>query len=511
MVDRRGTGPKSSEPAYNVFRIENTHLTNDAEIERFRADALQGISSDTEILQIDSVYPIDIDYSPLATCLELREVSINGPGRILKRSGKEKQRKKRIDLSLINMDKLQKMCIEIGIGVGEIDLDLTNLDRAIRLDELSLSKHTRGERIIPSLAASPRIKKVTLLLNNPTNIDFLVGNRSIEDIDITGMRNKSFDIGEINRCESLKNLRMQFINPATTDINLSQLSEVDSLETLRYAGPNPFKDTSRWIPLKSLRLLYIINTSPMSSIDLSPIAYAEELRTVSLAGISSKEIDFTPLKDNNSVEELVIFGHIDVEKIVVSGPRTLKQLGIHGFPKDEGSTRTIRETTRSDLHIDLKGLSGCSNLERLSLYSNPRVRELDLAPLRDLKSLRTLNLTTYSSRMFEYHDLQPLEDCDSLETLILDPTKPYDYDDEEVEWWHIDISSLFLMKNLQNVSIYMQSPDYKRDFVTVDGITTSSDICQTSGKQPPLRASRSKVPESLRTPSWSRQYKIRWY
>ncbi|MHA1957732.1 MAG: hypothetical protein ACXADL_06250 [Candidatus Thorarchaeota archaeon] len=512
MVDRRGTGPESSEPAHNVFRIENTHLTNDIEIERFRADALQGISPDTEILQIDDVYPMDIDYSPLATCRKLREVSIKGSGWRLKLSNKEKYGEKTIDLSPINMDNLQKLHLDIGIGMSEIELDLTNLDKATKLEELSLRYHSE-DLIIPNLTPCNEIKKATLHLNNPSNIDFLVGNTSIEDIDITGMWNKSFDLGEINKCESLKKLRIRFFKPETPDISFSRLSEVDSLETLRYSGPDPSKNKSRWIPLKSLRRLHII--SPISNIDLSSITDAEELKTVFLAGISSEEIDLTPLKDNNSIEELVIYGYRNfyphqVKNIVLSGPRTLKQLAIHTIPEDKISPLTSRRASRSPLHFDLKGLSECKDLERLSLHSNPRVQHLDLSPLRNLKRLKTLNLSTYSARV-EDTDLRPLEECDSLQTLVFNLPEPSIDDEEYADIHIIDVTSLFMIQGLENVSIRESKTDYKRDFVTNDGITTSSDMCLTKGAQPVLHAELARVPESLRTPSWSRHYKIKWY
>jgi hypothetical protein len=512
MVDRRGTGPKSSEPAHNAFRIENIHLTNDAEIERFRADALRGISPDTEILQIDDVYPIDIDYSPLATCQKLREVSIMGANRVLQLSTKEKYRKKTIDLSSINMDKLQKLYIDVGIAVDDIEIDLTNIDKAIKLEELFLS-HYSVDLIIPNLTPCDGIKKVTLDLNNLSNIDFLIGNKSIEDIDITVSYNRSFDIGEIDRCESLKKIRLQFFKPETADVNLSLLSKSNSLEILDYAGPDLFEKKSPWIPLGRLKRLHII--SPISSIDLSSLEDAEELRTVYLARLRSNEIDLKPLKDNNSIEELVIYGYKNfdphqVKKIVLSGPRTLKQLAIHAIPEDKISPLTSRKSWRSSLHIDLNGLSKCKNLERLSLLSNPRVKHLDLSPLRGLKKLKTLNLSTYSARV-EDTDLRPLEGCDSLQTLVFNLPEPIIDDEEYADIHIVDVTSLFMIQGLENVSIRESKTEYSRDFVNNDGIITSSDMCLTKGAQPVLHAELARVPENLRAPSWSRPYKIKWY
>lgn len=255
-------------------------------------------------------------------------------------------------------------------------------------------------------------KKKALAIEKQSDLDVLESYPHLTDLKLKYRNNDldKIDLTILSTLRSLKTLRLSFHHNVIgadyrlVNIDLSPLQACYELKKFELGFDGSF-DKVTAEPLKNLNLERVSISVRKNVVDLTHIA-SKTLKELTVVGGRIKRISLSPLKKCTSLQSLRIKTN-NISKIILkplSGLKELKRLDLSGNSLDV---------------IDISPLSGCKSLETLNLSYND-IPKVILTPLRQLDNLRNVDLSyCLGSREGVQIDITPVLDNPSVTNLDL--------------------------------------------------------------------------------------------
>ena len=236
----------------------------------------------------------------------------------------------------------------------------------------------------------------------------------LKSAEFVWMNGKGFSRVDLSGINALPLSRLHLEQNCLTEIDLSPLQNVVSLEWL-ILSYNELSDIDL-LPLSSCVGLSVLElaSNHLTNIDLAPLASCGSLDTLVLSNNKLKDIDLKPLQSCKHLKHLYLSGiglsHVDLSPL--AGCSTLATLyldanaleGIDLTPICSSRLEDLSIARNMFVDIDLSGLDACESLLSLDLSSN-QLRVVDIAPLSQLPRLWRVLLRDNG---LEHIDLTPV-------------------------------------------------------------------------------------------------------
>ncbi len=260
---------------------------------------------------------IDIDLSPLASCINLQRVSLHG------------NQLQSVDLTpFASCSNLQ----ELGLSGNHLKtIDLSPLATCTSLRAVSLDYNQLWSIDLAPLAACAGLQGLRLGKNQLQNIDLtaLETCTNLLELSLDYNQLQTIDLSALSACTGLRKLELNGNHLQSIDLNplsyCTSFWELELSENVIHSidlGPLSYCTRFGRLWLHANRLHYIdlnplasctslqklgLNENYLHSIDLRPLASCTSLQTLWLNANRLQSVDLTPLSQCTNLEELALF------------------------------------------------------------------------------------------------------------------------------------------------------------------------------------------------------------